>query len=76
MSGMPSLIDPWTYEIKSFFRTSDPNPFFSYEAPYLRFDASGARLATTFGSDNEWAKLLYRGNDNYSAWPLDGEYSH
>ena len=36
VAGMPSLVDPWTYEIKSFFRTSDPNPFASYEAPYLR----------------------------------------
>ena len=79
--AMPSLVDPWTHEIKSFFRTSDPNPFFSYEAPYLRLNASGVLLATTLQTDKTWAKLLYRGKDdsteifNYSAWPLNGEYS-
>lgn len=81
VNGMPSLVDPWTYEIKSFFRTSDPNPFASYEAPYLRLQASGADLATTLGSDRKWQKLLSRGRVSgaaydHSAWPLDGEFSN
>ena len=26
---------PWSYDVKYFFRTSDENPFYSYETPYL-----------------------------------------
>ena len=26
---------PWTYDIRSFFKTSDENPFYSYQTPYI-----------------------------------------
>lgn len=52
VDGMPSLVSPWTYEIKSFFRTSDPNPFASYEAPYLRLEAGGQDLATRLDNNH------------------------
>ena len=35
---------PYRYDINSFFRTSDSNPFICYEAPYLRLAHSGAAL--------------------------------
>ena len=30
-----SKIIPWSYDIRSFFKTSDENPFYSYQTPYI-----------------------------------------
>lgn len=41
LTPLASYPKPWTYNLKTFYRTSDENPFYSYETPYIRIYKNG-----------------------------------
>lgn len=46
---------PWRYEIKTYFKTSDENPFYSYESPYVilyKNDEIFSTLGMNFSREN------------------------
>ena len=60
-----STNSPWKYEVRTFFKTSDENPFYSYEMPYL-----------ILSKNNEIYSSLLR-DDDQEYWVTetgDGEY--
>lgn len=44
---------PWRYEIKTFFKVSDENPFYSYEMPYLILSKNNAVYSSLLRDPDE-----------------------
>lgn len=64
---------PWKYEIRSYFKASDENPFYTYEAPYVilyKNNLEYSDLAVIYKEQEYWVQSnSYQGNDPF--WVTD-----
>ena len=63
-NGESEDVVPYRYDIKYFFKTSDENPFYSYEAPYLRLYKDG-ELFTDLGVVGDFQNFLTNTSQNF-----------
>ena len=56
---------PWRYEIRTFFKTSDENPFYSYEMPYLILSKNNVVYSSLLRDDDQEYWVTEQGDGEY-----------
>ncbi len=69
-----TLKTPWKYEIRTFFKESDFNPFYCYENPYLILYKNGSEYSSLVNIGQSW-EFWVKGEENNVRFDVQKESS-